>query len=319
MDFQQGLQAMLPPKPVFPEPPDLQKTKGRSSVFLGLLVTLWAYKSLMLVVFQNKIIYMPSVPPFSRSEKIEDYAASCRPVVWREERIKAADGTKLALAVGEIPREMSKQDEDESKVLVHGRRRRVVVVYFQGNGASIPPRLPALASILRSLNASHTSTTYTILALSYRGFWTSSGRASEAGIKLDAAAALSWAMETFHSSTVGCEEDVRFVLWGQSLGAGVAADAAAALTNRLDTSQSIKGMKIDGLLLETPFAGKDELVPGSQGLELEACASALKLAVQRIEIKGALHNEVTMKASGKAAIVQFLRDIGDTHEEHSIA
>ena len=101
------------------------------AVFLGLLVTLWAYKSLMLVVFQNKIIYMPSVPPFSRSEKIEDYAASCRPVVWREERIKAADGTRLALAVGEIPREMSKQDEDESKVLVH-RRKRIVVVYFQG-------------------------------------------------------------------------------------------------------------------------------------------------------------------------------------------
>ena len=104
------------------------------AVFLGLLVTLWAYKSLMLVVFQNKIIYMPSVPPFSRSEKIEDYAASCGPVVWREERIKAADGTRLALAVGEIPGEMSKRDEDGRKVPLHRRRRRrrVVVVYFQG-------------------------------------------------------------------------------------------------------------------------------------------------------------------------------------------
>lgn len=85
----------------------------------------------MLVVFQNKIIYMPSVPPFSRSEKIEDYAASCRPAVWREERIKAADGTKLALAVGEIPEEMSKRDKDEGKVLVR-KKRRVVIVYFQG-------------------------------------------------------------------------------------------------------------------------------------------------------------------------------------------
>lgn len=100
------------------------------AVFLGLLVTLWAYKSLMLVVFQNKIIYMPSVPPFSRSEKIADYAASCRPVVWREERIKAADGTKLALAVGEIPEETAKQHEERSKPLA--TRRRVVIVYFQG-------------------------------------------------------------------------------------------------------------------------------------------------------------------------------------------
>src|ERR1700744_6107699 len=47
------------------------------AVFGGLLVTLWAYKCLMMVVFQNKIIYMPSVPPFSRSEKVSDYASQC--------------------------------------------------------------------------------------------------------------------------------------------------------------------------------------------------------------------------------------------------
>lgn len=84
----------------------------------------------MLVVFQNKIIYMPSVPPFSRSEKIEDYAALCRPVVWREERIKAADGTKLALAVGEIPNMGKGPDVGMSKEV--GKRRRVVILYFQG-------------------------------------------------------------------------------------------------------------------------------------------------------------------------------------------
>src|SRR6266498_2441351 len=42
-------------------------------VFSGLLLTLWAYKCFMMVVFQNKIIYMPNVPPFSRNEKVEDY------------------------------------------------------------------------------------------------------------------------------------------------------------------------------------------------------------------------------------------------------
>lgn len=73
---------------------------------------------------------MPSIPPFSRSEKIEDYAAICRPVMWRVERIKAADGTKLALSVGEIPG--TKQDRDEETENVPRRRRRVVIVYFQG-------------------------------------------------------------------------------------------------------------------------------------------------------------------------------------------
>ena len=101
------------------------------AVFLGLLATLWAYKSLMLVVFQNKIIYMPSVPPFSRSEKIEDYAAGCRPVVWREARIRAADGTKLTLAVGEIPESVGELVSTTEQA--NGRKnKRVVVIYFQG-------------------------------------------------------------------------------------------------------------------------------------------------------------------------------------------
>ena len=102
--------------------------------FLGLLSILWLYKSLMLVIFQNKIIYMPSVPPFSRSEKLVDYAAVCRPVIWREERIRAADGVELALAVGEIPRHTlstttEKILEQKSAGL---KQERVVILYFQG-------------------------------------------------------------------------------------------------------------------------------------------------------------------------------------------
>ena len=83
-----------------------------------------------------------------------------------------------------------------------------------------------------------------IVALSYRGFWTSSGRPSEAGIKLDAAAALEWAIKTFPSD----HENVRVVLWGQSLGAGVALDAAATATGTQDNN-----LTVDGILLETPF------------------------------------------------------------------
>ena len=85
----------------------------------------------MLVIFQNKIIYMPSVPPFSRSEKIEDYAALCRPVVWREEQIRAADGTRLALALGEVKEAMEKRGSEVEGTGL-GRSRRLVVLYFQG-------------------------------------------------------------------------------------------------------------------------------------------------------------------------------------------
>jgi hypothetical protein len=91
------------------------------AVFGGLLVTLWTYKCLMMVVFQNKIIYMPSVPPFSRSERVGDYEAQCRPVVWAEKDLKAADGTALKLLEGSI---IASGDSDEAE--------QVVVVYFQG-------------------------------------------------------------------------------------------------------------------------------------------------------------------------------------------
>ena len=77
----------------------------------------------MMVVFQNKIIYMPGVPPFARQEKIANYARACRPVVWKEERIMTKDGKDLALCVGEILR----GSRVSLKPSVH-----VMILYFQG-------------------------------------------------------------------------------------------------------------------------------------------------------------------------------------------
>lgn len=90
-------------------------------VFGGLLVTLWAYKCMMMVIFQNKIIYMPSVPPFSRSEKVGDYATQCNPFTWSEADIKAADGTAIkVLESGPNSGQHIKQHQS------------VVVLYLQG-------------------------------------------------------------------------------------------------------------------------------------------------------------------------------------------
>ena len=94
-------------------------------VFLGLLVTLWTYKCAMMVVFQNKIIYMPSVPPFSRSEKVADYAAQCKPVVWTEHDIKASDGTALKLLEGTFNTVNGAELDNQPK-------QRIIVLYLQG-------------------------------------------------------------------------------------------------------------------------------------------------------------------------------------------
>ncbi|KAK5099088.1 hypothetical protein LTR70_001238 [Exophiala xenobiotica] len=195
-----------------------------------------------MIVFQNKIIYMPSMPPFSRSEKVVDYASQCKPVVWVEHGIQSLDGTKLVLLEGAVPWD---------KALAP--RKHIVVVYFQGNGSSLPPRLPYISNILKLLRPLEADVQYTVVALSYRGFWKSRGRPSQSGIELDAQAALQWVSKRYEQM-----QNVVLVLWGQSIGTGVATIAAAA---QMDRNQRLKpegkdqstGLRVSGLLLETPF------------------------------------------------------------------
>lgn len=72
------------------------------TVFAGLVVALWTWKCLMMVIFQNKIIYMPGLPPNARRERIEDYKNQCVGIQWREERTTAADGTQISLCVASV-------------------------------------------------------------------------------------------------------------------------------------------------------------------------------------------------------------------------
>ena len=308
------------------------------AVFGGLLVTLWTYKCLMMIVFQNRIIYMPSVPPFSRSEQIADYANQCRPVQWAEHSLQSVDGTALKLIEGRLNAESSS-----------GRQKRLVILYFQGNASSLPPRLPYLSSILKTLQAQEQThpRQVSILALSYRGFWTSKGKPSQAGIELDAEAALDWVLQRYEA------KDTKVVLWGQSIGAGVASLAAARLL-RKDPS---KFKLVQGLLLETPFvglramlvalypqkwlpyrylapflwstwdsrkalgeigagdvnmrvmllqAGDDEIVPDGQAAVLKSICRKHSMEVELEVIPGALHTEVMLKGRGRHHIVRFL-------------
>lgn len=77
----------------------------------------------MMVLFQNKIIYMPFLPPNARSDTIDNYDSYCGGVKWKEEHIRSADGTDIALVVTEIG---SEKEEGASA-------KEKVVLYFQGN------------------------------------------------------------------------------------------------------------------------------------------------------------------------------------------
>lgn len=312
------------------------------AVFTGLLVGLWTYKCIMTVLFQDRIIYMPYMPPFARSEKMEDYTGVCKPVKWRHEQIGSLDGTKIALGIGEIPQ--------VDKIEASNKTKHVVICYFQGNGSSLPPRLPLVSNVLKAIDAKaggNESVKFTLVALSYRGYWTSSGRASQKGIELDAQAMLRWINSTYSKAGTALE----IILWGQSIGAGVAATAAGTYNNSAQQSP------ITGIVLETPFSGiksmllalypqkwlpyqylwpflwnhwdseaalrriaeadrkprilllpatRDEIVPPSEADKLEAICLEAGLHTERKDIIGALHTEATTRREGQDAVARFV-------------
>lgn len=89
--------------------------------------------------------------------------------------------------------------------------------------------------------------------MSYRGFWTSKGKASQKGIERDAQATLAWVQDNYPNAHV--------ILWGQSLGAGVAADLVARQLKSVSGSTNPdQQFPISGVILETPFIGIKEML-----------------------------------------------------------
>lgn len=117
-----------------------------------------------------------------------------------------------------------------------------------GNASSIPPRLPDLSSILRRISNTEQPVSYTMVCLSYRGYWTSHDRPSEKGINLDSEAALRWIHEKLHANAPQGTPDPIIILWGQSIGCGFATNLAAKTS-----SCKMIDLPIRALVLETPF------------------------------------------------------------------
>lgn len=216
-------------------------------LFIGLVLAHWFHKCLLMVLFQNKIIYMPSLPPGSRREVLNNYTKTWGPVTWREQHIKSLDGTDVALCIGEL---RSEGANDPPSAMKNSKREQAVLLYFQGNGSSLPPRTPMLSNVLRAVSQD-SSHQWTLVALSYRGYWTSSGRAGQKGIEKDSEALLNWVLETWPYQS---QSKIDLVIWGQSIGAGVASHAAATyLQQRRSPSVRVAGPHLSRLILETPF------------------------------------------------------------------
>lgn len=73
------------------------------------------------------------MPPFSRSEKIGDYAKLCGRISWREEKIASRDGVPLAVCVAEV----GSCGPEITSEWRRKKRKRVVVIYLQGFVSSV--------------------------------------------------------------------------------------------------------------------------------------------------------------------------------------
>jgi hypothetical protein len=143
---------------------------------------------LLMVIFENSLIYFPSVYP--------DGYWSPHGLDFEDAWFEAADGTKL-----------------------HGwhvarENPRAVVLIAHGNAGNVSDRADLLADLVQRLGAS-------ALIFDYRGYGRSDGTPSEQGILADARAARRWLADKADVP------ESQIVLMGESLGGGVMVDLAA--------------------------------------------------------------------------------------------
>jgi uncharacterized protein len=167
--------------------------------FLGCALAAYGGIAGGLYLFQRQLLYRPN--------KTRPGLADLAPLGVREVVLTTADGLSLF-----------------SWYLPPGTNRPVIA-YFHGNGGHIGYRAERLRRFARE--------GYGVLMAEYRGYAGNPGMPCEAGLYIDAEAALDF---------LACERIApsRLVLWGESLGSGVAVYLAAR-------------REVAGVILEAPF------------------------------------------------------------------
>ncbi|KAF7431027.1 hypothetical protein PC9H_006742 [Pleurotus ostreatus] len=214
------------------------------SVLAGLPLALWAYKCLMLVIFQRKIIYMGYAPIGARDEDLADVPKDQLKGLVCEE-INIANGRTSSLS-GIVVR--SKTDSNP----------KVAIIYFQGNAGNPLHRLPVFQTLLST--PSPTRVPLHIISVAPRSYWKSTPRRpTQAGILSDYRHVLDYALTRYPS--------IPIILYGHSLGGAI----AVCLTSQLSDSKNPKHrsisyysdpryQQIKGLILENPFTSVPDMV-----------------------------------------------------------
>lgn len=163
---------------------------------LALLATVYGATCLVLLLFEDKLVFKPHREHGHRPDEIG--------LAFEDVRFQALDGT--GLRGWWIPKPSG------------GPGGRGLVLFFSGNAGNMSFLLDSVVLFHRmGLNA---------FVFDYRGYGLSEGRPSEAGLVSDAGGA--WRYVTQERGVAASD----VVIWGRSLGGAVAADLASRLGGR---------------------------------------------------------------------------------------
>jgi pimeloyl-ACP methyl ester carboxylesterase len=151
------------------------------------------YKSMFLIVIGGYLLLVITVYFLQRSLQYFPSGTAILPANFQEKKIITDDQVEL-LIWENIPKDYKK-----------------IIVYFHGNAGNLSDRSYRFETFINN--------GYGVVALSYRGYYGSNGKPSEAGFILDAQAVLKYLQNQKYSKN-------DLILFGESIGSGVVCQIA---------------------------------------------------------------------------------------------
>ncbi|KAK4692662.1 hypothetical protein P7C70_g9082, partial [Phenoliferia sp. Uapishka_3] len=200
----------------------------------------------MMVLFQRKIIYLPSVPPGTRNEPLDPIPHDLKGFDWEQVRVRSTAPTRWLRRDVELrgiqlrPLTVEKAGKKEMGATKAGGKQ-VLVVYLQGNAGTPLLRLPLFR---RLLSTSTPSTPLTILAVAPRSFWLSTrSTPTQPTLLADYSSIISYAHKQYPGASI--------VLYGHSLGGAVVALYLARATE--EERNRVRGVVLENPLPSIPY------------------------------------------------------------------
>ncbi|ORZ11519.1 Alpha/Beta hydrolase protein [Absidia repens] len=206
-------------------------------VVAGVPLGLYTYKCIMLIAFQNQLIYMGYLPPGSRhNENFKKLIPSSLEI--HEETILTEDRKRLH---GFIVSKKSAQSASATFIHAGLERSDPIMVYFQGNAGNMSDRFGLFKTALSAVP------NMTIIGIGYRQYGNSNGYATESGLKRDAKAILDKIQRKYGPNRP-------LYLYGHSLGGAVAIDLASTVATNKEK------YNIQGIIIENTFTSIYDMV-----------------------------------------------------------